>query len=63
MRGEVMRSQEASFEDKMLRLLQQNNDLQEKNLIAARESRKAISDMNKILVDMNEKLRKITLNY
>jgi hypothetical protein len=56
-------SQASSFEDKVVRLLEQNNNLQQRNLIAIKETRDAVNDTKRVLVDINDKLRKISLNY
>ena len=58
-----MKTLDLSLEQRIVGLLEASLKAQENNLIAIRENRDAINDIKKVLVDMNDKLRKISLNY
>lgn len=58
-----MKTVDLSLEQRIVGLLEASLKAQEKNLTAIQENRDAINEMKKVLVDMNDKLRKISLNY
>ena len=60
---ELLKKQHMSFDRSVVGLLRANLSAQEKNLIALRENRDAIIEMKRVLLDMDDKLRKICLNY
>ena len=60
---ELLKKQHLSLDQSVVGLLRANLKAQEKNLIAIRENRDGIIEMKRILLDMDDKLRKICLNY
>jgi hypothetical protein len=60
---ELLKKEPLSLDRSVVGLLRANLKAQEKNLIAIRENRDAIIEMKRVLLDMDDKLRKICLNY
>ena len=58
-----MQTQKTSFEEQLISLLEENIRAHKRSLIAQNENRASLEETKKVLLDINEKLRKICLNY